>query len=184
MRLCVMAGAILLPLWASAESVPPMLDEARIQTTAMAESLKLTLMAGMKADGPVAAISLCHTEAPAIAARFSEGGWTVGRTSEKLRNPANAPDDWEREVLKDFARQARQGIDISTLEASSESDDGEYRYMKAIAVGGPCVICHGQSLSPEVSSALSSLYPEDQARGYLPGQLRGAFTLIYRPQEH
>lgn len=160
-----------------------LVDEARTQTMAFAKELKLTLMAGMKADGPVAAIALCHTEASAIASHHSEGEWQVGRTSDKLRNPANAPDDWESEVLESFAEQAAAGVDIATLEAVSETDGGHLRYMKAIAVGGPCVVCHGQSLSPEVASAIDALYPDDRARGYLPGQLRGAFTLTYQPAE-
>lgn len=51
--------------------------------------------------------------------------------------------------------------------------------MKAIPVGGPCVVCHGEQIAEPVAARLSELYPEDEARGYKPGDLRGAFTLTY-----
>jgi len=156
----------------------PLIADARQQTMMFAKDLKSTLMQGMKADGPIAAINLCNTEAPALAAKHSRNGWEVGRTSEKLRNTANAPDEWEASILADFAARAAAGEDITTLEASKR-ENGEFRYMKAIPVGGPCVACHGTALAEPVAAKLDALYPNDQARGYSPGELRGAFTLKY-----
>jgi hypothetical protein len=154
--------------------------EARQHTMAFAKALKSTLMAGMKAEGPAAAINLCNIDAPALAEINSKDGWQVGRTSLKVRNPNNAPDAWETQVLQSFDQQLAAGADIQTLEVSREYN-GEFRYMKAIPVGGPCVICHGDSLADPVQARINELYPTDQAHGYLPGQLRGAFTLTYRP---
>ena len=155
-----------------------MMVEARAQTKAFAQGLKETLMQGMKSEGPLAAIQLCNTEAPDIAAAHSKDGWEVGRTSEKLRNPNNAPDAWESAVLNSFAQRAAAGEPLATMEASSR-EGGTFRYMKAIPVGGPCVVCHGEQLAEPVATRLSELYPEDNARGYQPGDLRGAFTLTY-----
>ena len=155
-----------------------MVVEARAQTKAFAQGLKETLMQGMKSEGPLAAIQLCNTEAPDIAAAHSKDGWEVGRTSEKLRNPNNAPDEWESAVLESFAQRAAAGEPLATMEASSR-EGGTFRYMKAIPVGGPCVVCHGEQLAEPVATRLSELYPEDNARGYQPGDLRGAFTLTY-----
>lgn len=158
--------------------VDPLVLEARDRTMAFAEGLKSTLMAGMKADGPEAAINLCNTYAPEIAKLNSKDGWEVGRTSLKIRNLNNAPNTWETDVLNTFEKQVAAGVDIATLEASTRQN-GQFRYMKAIPVGGPCVICHGETLAPAIKARIDTLYPEDQARGYLLGQLRGAFTLTY-----
>ena len=155
-----------------------MLVEARTQTKAFAQDLKATLMQGMKAEGPLAAIRLCNTEAPEIATANSKDGWEVGRTSVKLRNPDNAPDEWEAGVLESFAQRAAAGENLATMEASARQD-GHFRYMKAIPVGGPCVVCHGEQIAEPVAARLSELYPADEARGYKPGDLRGAFTLTY-----
>jgi hypothetical protein len=176
-----------LPLAVVADSVEtpiddPLVVEARQHTMTFAEGLKSTLMAGMKADGPGAAIHLCNIQAPEIAMINSNGGWDVGRTSLKIRNPNNAPDAWETSVLEAFEQQVAAGADIATLEASTRQD-GQFRYMKAIPVGGPCVVCHGESLAAPVKAKLDELYPEDHARGYLPGQLRGAFTLTFSEEK-
>ena len=41
----------------------------------------------------------------------------------------------------------------------------------------PCLKCHGETIEPETAAILDELYPEDKARGYKAGQVRGAFTL-------
>ncbi|MNT54386.1 hypothetical protein D3C72_1915480 [compost metagenome] len=59
----------------------------------------------------------------------------------------------------------------------AEIVDGEFRLMKAIPTGEPCLACHGQNLKPELAAVIDQRYPQDQARGFAPGELRGAFTL-------
>lgn len=49
--------------------------------------------------------------------------------------------------------------------------------MKAIPTAALCVKCHGETIDPEVEAKLKALYPNDQARGFKEGDLRGAFTL-------
>ena len=62
------------------------------------KNLKGTLMSAKKAGGPTNAIDACNTEAPGIASTESRYGWEVARTSLKIRNKNNAPDDWELAV--------------------------------------------------------------------------------------
>ena len=63
------------------------------------------------------AIGMCQIVAPDIAASQSlASGWRVGRTSLKTRNPANAPDEWERMVLEDFERRKAAGEAAKTLD--------------------------------------------------------------------
>ncbi|MCW4228745.1 MAG: DUF3365 domain-containing protein, partial [Candidatus Thiodiazotropha taylori] len=65
--------------------------------------LKGELQKGMKANGPVATISTCNTVAPSLTEAHSQmSGWSVGRTSLKLRNPENRADAWETAVLNEF----------------------------------------------------------------------------------
>ena len=174
----IAASALLLPLSSFGETADELTLQARQQTKAFAEDLKSTLMKGMKAEGPQAAIMLCNEEAPEIAASHSKTGWEIGRTSLKIRNPDNAPDEWETTMLLDFAKRQQAGEELSTMEASMQDGD-TFRYMKAIPVGGPCVICHGESLAQPVQEELARLYPDDKATGFALGDLRGAFTLTY-----
>nr|VFK61436.1 MAG: Protein of unknown function (DUF3365) [Candidatus Kentron sp. UNK]VFK69117.1 MAG: Protein of unknown function (DUF3365) [Candidatus Kentron sp. UNK] len=53
-----------------------------------------------------------------------------------------------------------------------------FRYMKAIPTLEVCTLCHGASLSPDVVTKLDELYPEDQARGFKVGDIRGAFSFM------
>jgi hypothetical protein len=143
--------------------------------------LKDELQAAMKAGGPVNAIEVCNRVAPSIAEkRSAQSGWQVARTSLKLRNGGNAPDPWERAALERFESRKAAGEPVEPMAYSEvvEEDGGQvFRFVKAIPTGEVCLKCHGGALAPEVQSQLDKLYPDDQARGYDLGDIRGAFTL-------
>lgn len=142
--------------------------------------LKARLQAAIKEGGPANAIAVCNVSAPEIAAELSKDGWTVGRTSLKLRNLANQPDAWEHETLLTFEQKLASGAPAAGLQNSTvEVDNGEkrYRFMKAIAVDTVCMACHGEAIAEPVQAALAEKYPHDAAKGYKSGDLRGAFTI-------
>lgn len=161
--------------------------QAREIVKSFAQTLKGRLTTAMSESGPVHAVDVCNVEAPRIAREHEAGNdWTVARTSTKVRNPDNAPDEWERQVLESFAERAAAGEDLAAMEhIETVEGDGrkELRYMKAIPMGEMCVACHGADLEPELAARIDALYPEDQARGFEPGELRGAFTLA-RPLDN
>lgn len=173
----------------AAEPDPTQVAAARAATKQLGMELKAQLMAAIKAGGPVEALSVCKTVAPAIAdAAGAARGLKVGRTALRVRNPANAPDDWERTVLADFARQIKAGADPAKLErAETVTDAGgvtEFRYMKAIPMTAqPCLTCHGNP-EPSLKAAILKLYPGDAATGFHPGELRGAFTVRAPALQH
>lgn len=109
-------------------------------------------------------------------------GLTVRRTALKVRNPDNAPDDFERRVLEDFAVRIAAGTPPGSLEHSEivTSDGGRrLRFMKPIVMAEkPCAVCHGDALADDVKAKITSLYPADQATGFKPGDLRGAFSVV------
>ena len=145
------------------------------------QTLKQELQGGMQEGGPVNAISVCNLSAPAIANTYSvRNGWDVGRTSLKLRNPANAPDAWERSVLESFEERKAAGEDPAKMEHYEVvRRDGvrEFRYMKAIPTAPLCLACHGESIDSITMTRLEKLYPDDQARGYQAGDIRVAFSI-------
>jgi hypothetical protein len=145
--------------------------------------LKVELQQALQAGGPVAAIEVCRTRAPALAAQLSqESGAQVGRTALRVRNPANAPDELERKVLLQFAEEmaAAESPPPSPPEAEFDlatSHGVEHRYLRAIPLQPPCVLCHGKAIAPDVAAAIQRHYPEDSATGFEPGELRGAVTV-------
>ncbi|MDH3474441.1 MAG: DUF3365 domain-containing protein [Rhodospirillales bacterium] len=166
---------------AQAQDVETRIAGSRAVVKAFGEDLRAQLVAALKTDGPVAAIEVCNMSAPEIARDQARAtGWSVGRTSLKLRNPDNAPDAWESGVLESFEARKATGESAKALEhwAVVETDEGRvFRYMKAIPTGEPCLACHGVDLKPAVAAKLDMLYPEDRARGFAVGDIRGAFTI-------
>nr|VFJ57772.1 MAG: Protein of unknown function (DUF3365) [Candidatus Kentron sp. FW]VFJ67357.1 MAG: Protein of unknown function (DUF3365) [Candidatus Kentron sp. FW] len=146
-------------------------------------ALKGELEKALAAGDPAAAIPVCNTKVPEIGKTFKEKypDWTIGRTSLKTRNPKNAPDEWEKDVLQRFEARKAAGEDPKTMEHSVFVEkDGVpmFRYMKAIPTADACLLCHGKVLLPEVAAKLDELYPEDKARGFDLGDIRGAFSFM------
>ncbi|MDH3661552.1 MAG: DUF3365 domain-containing protein [Alphaproteobacteria bacterium] len=165
----------------AADDVDADVAKSRELVQAFAKTLKAELQQAMEAGGPTNAIGVCHEVAPEIAREQSESsGWDVGRTALRLRNPMNAPDDWERATLEQFEARKVAGQDTQTMERhETVSENGEtmFRYMKAIPTAELCTNCHGTDLAPKVEARLAELYPEDRAIGFAVGDIRGAFTL-------
>ncbi len=138
------------------------------------KELKGALLEGLE-GGPQAAILVCKSAAPAIAARRSSDGMQMGRTSHKLRNPDNIPAGWLEPLL-------------SAYEAGSDDphravvlDDGRIGYVEPIYVQKPCLMCHGQSIVPQVAGHIATEYPGDQATGFEEGDFRGLFWVTLAP---
>jgi hypothetical protein len=160
---------------------------ARAAIKDLGDKLKAELTRALKESGPVAAISVCRTVAPAVAQEASSAhSLAVSRTALKVRNPANAPDAFERKVLQDFLARAAEGTDLNMLEHAETVGEGEaveYRYMKAIpAAAEPCLTCHGSAIAPDLKAEIDRLYPQDQATGFKAGDLRGAFSVRIKAQ--
>ena len=159
-------------------------QQARTLVKAFGSDLKSVLTSAMKAEGPIKAIAVCNTEAGPIGKKHSAlSDWTINRTSLKVRNLNNLPDNWESSVLLAFEKRKLAGEALETMEYSEtiqKGDETVYRYMKAIPTGGPCLVCHGENIDENVANKIKSLYPNDKATGFTIGDIRGAFTLEKR----
>jgi len=181
-------GTVLLALPLTGAADEPSLDwveQSRVLASQLGIELKGELGKALAAGGPVAAISVCRTKAPAIAARLSqESGAIVSRTALRVRNPANAPDSVQRTVLEQFASELASGNFTPPLEAVFEINSGgriERRFLRAIPMEAVCSTCHGMQLAPDLAAAIARDYPADQATGFEPGQLRGAISVLWPP---
>jgi hypothetical protein len=162
-----------------------MTGAAKASVAAFASALKSELTAAMQAGGPVQAIEVCNTKAPAIADEVSvQQDVRIARVSLRNRNPANAPNDWQRAVLESFESQKAAGAEPATLmwhefvDLGADPGQGrEFRFMQAIPTQSLCLACHGETLAPPVAAKIAELYPDDQAIGFSEGDLRGAFVV-------
>ena len=130
--------------------------------------LKGALEAAIASGGPEPAVEACSSIAPALAAKASSGGATVGRTSPKLRNPKNAAPPWVVPAMTELAAAKKEG-DYRVVPLA----DGKVGYAETILVKPKCLLCHGADVAPGVASKLAAKYPSDAARGYSEGDFRG-----------
>ncbi len=106
--------------------------------------------------------------------------YRIRQVSNRYRNPQNAPDDFESQVLKRF---------VATPEVQEEHaivrEDGQpvFRYLKAFAAEQSCLECHGDPQSaPEF---IKTLFPPDSDQGYnyKIGEVIGAASVTI-PMDH
>lgn len=181
--ICIMATALALAGGAAAAADKAALaEEGKGVIQAFGGALKAELTAAIEAKGPAHAVAVCNVKAPEIAARLGgETGWSVARSSHRLRNPKNAPDAYTDAAIKAFLEREAAGEKVADMAmAGIVEEEGQqvFRLVKAIPTGELCLNCHGaEQVKPEVEAALTMLYPEDKARGFAVGQMRGVFTL-------
>ncbi len=106
-------------------------------------------------------------------------GYKLKQTSLKIRNPSNAPDEWERKILESYELKEHQKAN-GFGEIQETGDKKIYRYLKPLFIEKPCLECHGakEKIRPEIRSFLEKRYPNDKAFEYKEGELRGGISII------
>jgi hypothetical protein len=118
-----------------------------------------------------------------LARTHEREGWRVRRVSDRLRNPADAPDAWEVRQLALFEERHRAkplDADAEAWEVVREDGRRALRYAKPVVIPGElCLRCHGDpaTFDAALRDSLSLRYPDDRATGYRVGDLRGAISV-------
>lgn len=157
-----------------------LLDLSRKEVKEFRNQLKTELMKAIKEGGPAYAVKICRERAPEIAKAASEKNeLQIRRTSLKFRNPENAPDQWEQKALNILEGVSKKENSTKTPEYWEivNKDKPVFRYVQGIPTAGPCLRCHGKQLDPAAEKIIEKLYPHDNAKGFKPGELRGAFSV-------
>lgn len=156
------------------------LSRAKAAAIAFSGRLRGELQAVMAVGGPVAAVEVCHRQAPRIADEvMAEHGVRLGRVALPGRNrhPAQAAGDWRLATLQAF-QQAVDGGAAAAEQVAVVRDglpDGvALRMMRGIATEPGCLACHGSELAAGTREAIRARYPDDAATGFSVRDLRGA----------
>ena len=122
-------------------------------------------------------VEICNEKATQIAEKVNlEEGVTIGRTSLKVRNPNNEPNDWEKRMLEEFELRKANGEALKSINAS-QYDGDVFSYMKPIPMMGMCASCHGSNIPKPLYTHIQKFYPDDKATGFQSGDIRGAFIV-------
>jgi hypothetical protein len=163
------------PAYAAAEAPAPLLPMVR-----HADLIIVTLQGALLSElrhqlddvGPASALEACHLAMfPARrAARYE--GVAVGRTSTRLRNPANTSPVWAAPLIERYANTPRARVDGFVVDLGDRV--GVLRPIRQQRI---CASCHGpeETLRADVRARLAARYPADRAVGFHEGDIRGWF---------
>jgi hypothetical protein len=173
---------------AQAEPEDPAVGEALAEAQGVAGELAATvrglLVEELRRGGYEGALRACSETAQRVTEDWRERtGNDARRVSLRNRNPANAPDVFERGVLEELERLKREGHAVGERHAVVE-DAGQrvLRYVKPLVTAPVCLNCHGvaEDLAPQIRELLAKRYPDDRATGYGTGDIRGAISVTVR----
>ncbi|MDY6848788.1 MAG: DUF3365 domain-containing protein [Thermodesulfobacteriota bacterium] len=101
-------------------------------------------------------------------------GYSLRQTSDRYRNPDNAPDSFELEVLKRF--RAQPDLEEYYTEVSAEQGPF-FRYMVPFEADSSCMPCHGDP--QQAPDFIREMFPpeRDQAYNYQLGEVIGAVSV-------
>lgn len=155
--------------------------QAKQRIKLFSTKLKAALVGAIQEDGFKHAVSVCKDRAPAIAKELSNDGWTISRTSMKVRNAENTANDWEQMMLEKFDQRYKAGELASNLHMSNANvsalENEAFKYMQAIPTDELCLACHGKSVDPSLLQHIQTNYPSDKATGFTLKDIRGAFVV-------
>ena len=161
------------PVAEAPASFRPALQQADMVIATVQAALLSELRRRLDVVGPAEALNSCHLAAIPVEQRAGRyDGVAVGRTSARLRNPANAPREWVSPIVQRYAEHPKAKVDGFVVDLGDRV--GVLRPIREQPI---CQSCHGpeRTLGPGVRALLARRYPLDQAVGFHEGDIRGWF---------
>jgi len=157
---------------------PVLADSFTKEAPKVADSLKKNLMGNLqkeiKENGTIKAIDFCHSEVTDLGTKTSKefkDKYQFGRTSHKIRNPKNAPQEWVIPYLEKFQTKKQGDEGASPFFHTTKQDNRIY--LEPLWVAPMCLQCHGENISKNVDNEILKRYPKDKARAFKVGDFRG-----------
>jgi hypothetical protein len=154
-------------------SFRPAVQHADLIIVTLQAALLSELVRRLEVFGPADSLNSCHMAAIPVEQRAGRyEGVTVGRTSARLRNPANAPRAWASPLVERYADQPNARVDGFVVDLGDRVG-----VLRPIREQPLCQSCHGpeRTLGAGVRVRLAKSYPLDQAVGFREGEIRGWF---------
>ena len=157
------------------------IDKGKIIAQATAKSMLAEVGKNMKEGGVVQAAPYCHAHASELTKQMAEeNGVTIKRTSHKLRNLENAPNDEEQKILDDYLALIADKMALTPV--VEKDKQGNVHFYAPIMLQQKCTVCHGvkgETLKEEHYEIIKTLYPDDQAIGFADGDFRGIWHITF-----
>jgi hypothetical protein len=161
------------PIGSAPASLHDAIARADLLIVEMQGAVLRELTDALQRGGAESAIGFCHLDAKAIADRVGvKERVAMGRTSDRLRNPANAAPAWAAPLV-----QAHAGKRASSIPGFAVDLGDNVGVLRPMIEQPLCASCHGPDghIAPAVRLVLQRRYPLDRATGFKDGDLRGWF---------
>ena len=169
-----------------AEVSAPALDTAALMAAgsqismATFKSLSGELRAALEEGGVPQAVPYCQVKGLPVADSLSRSfGVSIRRVTDRIRNPLDTMNALESEVFDGYLAAVANDEDLVPVVRGFEPDA---YYFAPIVLQDMCLKCHGApvtDIAPADHELIRQLYPEDQAIGYKPGDLRGMWSIRF-----
>ena len=165
----------------SQEETAKYLKQGKEITQNTFKALSSELKAALARGGIEEAISYCNIQAMPITDSLAKAyDVKIKRTSLKTRNPDNAPNEKEQEILEGYLKLHQQGDSLKPSVHRIGVD--KVLFTAPIMVQPLCLNCHGEvgkSLQQANYEIIKNHYPDDHASGYEMGDFRGMWSVEF-----
>ena len=162
------------PSWPASRApaeLQPVIARADLVIASMQDAVLRELNHELENRGAADAVDVFHLYLTATIQRLArQEGIAAGRTSDRLRNPTNAPRPWAAPFVNAHAGQSARNMDGFVVDLGDKVG-----VLRPITERPICAGCHGPLLSAAVTSALRERYPADKGSGFADGEIRGWF---------
>jgi hypothetical protein len=179
LTIAFIATALLANVIMADESIKPIKEEGVKYIKMLGQALKKEVISKMKED-PTGALAMgfCSTKAQQITEKINNqlpDYADVRRTALKVRNPKNAPDATDTQVMEAYQKAIEEGK-FNPKETKMVEVNDTYRIYKPLVTKKLCLTCHGANISDDIRAVLKKVYPNDKATGFKEGDLRGVIV--------
>jgi len=144
------------------------------------KTLKGRLKAAVNKGGLESGIKVCNIEAQKLMDSMSVVySVKIKRTSMKIRNTDDAPNQFELAVLSDFHKKHNKGEKVKPV---VKENNGMMSFYAPIFIEDVCLNCHGvigEKMKPATNDIIKSLYAKDEAINYKKGDLRAIWSITF-----
>lgn len=175
------SSQILEPTNEEIEVIKPVGDQI---ANTLVKELQSELKKAIKDGGFEEAVNVCNLRAAPITkiiSNVTNRKVVIKRTSNKYRNPMNAPDKFEKKALSYFEKLSNSGEPLPEfhIQKIETNNSTVFNYYKPMKMASNCLICHGDptQIKPDILKIISKLYPVDKAIGYKENDFRGLIRI-------
>ena len=145
------------------------------------KELGVNLIKQMKLGGPQVAVPFCNVAAYPLTDKIAKKyNVKIKRTSHKIRNQKNSPNQQEKRVLKAYLEALNKKEPLKPV--AQKEEDKKIHYYAPIIIQQKCLACHGileKEVTKKTDSTIKTFYPKDKATGFEVGDLRGIWSITF-----